>query len=78
MIAVETLYLTSLLSAFIGLIALFVLIGPAKSRPAAYSAGLGNVIVLATLVSLGAFFVYALSPRAEARAVYASAAINSP
>ena len=74
MIAVETLYLTALLSAFIGLIALFVMSASRAGRPVR-SSFLGNLIILATVVSLGSFFVYALSPRGEARSVYGASSL---
>ncbi|MGJ0505975.1 MAG: hypothetical protein ACR652_02325 [Methylocystis sp.] len=68
MISVESLYLTALLSAFVGLIALLAL-----SRPRAKHAAtnfLGQLIIVATVVSVGSFLVYSFSPHHAARAVY--------
>ncbi|WP_442755241.1 hypothetical protein ACNHKD_00825 [Methylocystis sp. JAN1] len=70
MVAVESLYLAALLSAFIGLIALFVLAGPAVARPAATKNFLVGVIVTAAILSVGSLVLYAMSPRAVARSVY--------
>lgn len=67
MVAVESLYLAALLSAFIGLIALFVLAGRPDGRKF-----LVGVIVAAAIVSVGSLFLYALSPHAAARSVYGS------
>lgn len=77
MIAVEKLYLTALLSAFIGLIALFVLSGLAIMQPVKFRGFLVSLGILATVVSLGSFFIYAMSPYGEARSVYSVAAISS-
>ena len=70
MIAVETLYLTALLSAFIGWIALLSL---ARPRGAASDHSLVNFIVIAAVISLGSFLLYAQSPRESARLVYGAA-----
>ncbi|KAF2992488.1 hypothetical protein OGR47_05535 [Methylocystis sp. MJC1] len=70
MVAVESLYLAALLSAFIGLIALLVLAGPEIARPARSKNFLAGVIVATAIMSVGSFFLYALSPHAVARAVY--------
>jgi hypothetical protein len=77
MVAVESLYLAALLSAFIGLIALFVLSGAEVARTAGMKNFLVGVIVTAALVSVGSLFVYALSPHAAARSVYGSALASS-
>jgi hypothetical protein len=71
MVAVESLYLVALLSAFIGLIALFVLAGPGIGRPEGRKF-LVSVIVAAAILSVGSLFLYALSPHAVARSVYGS------
>ncbi|WP_363345691.1 hypothetical protein [Methylocystis echinoides] len=70
MIAVEMLYLTALLSGFIGLIALMALTRPAAKSLGTFPGMLSNLIVIMAVVSVSAFFIYALSPRNAARAVY--------
>ena len=76
MVAVESLYLTALLSAFVGLIGLLVLSAPNIARTDArkYLVGL---IVAAAIVSVGSLFLYALSPHAVARSVYGSTSETS-
>lgn len=71
MVVVESLYLLALLSAFVGLIALFVLAEPAS--PSNAKKLLGRVIVAAAIVSVGSLFLYALSPHAAARSAYGPA-----
>jgi hypothetical protein len=77
MIAVETLFLTALLSAFIGLIGLLALAGPAVSPLVRYRSFLGNLVILAAIVSVGSFFFYALSPHRAARSVYGDSAAST-
>jgi uncharacterized membrane protein len=67
MVAVESLYLAALLSAFIGFIAFFVLAGRSEGRKF-----LVGVIVAAAIISIGSLLLYALSPHAVARSVYGS------
>jgi hypothetical protein len=66
-VAVETLYLTALLSAFIGLVGLFALAGPATRTSFRARQSLLGFIVAATVVSLSSYVLYALSPHQEAR-----------
>lgn len=66
-VAVETLYLTALLSAFIGLVGLFALAGPAARTSFRARQSLLGVVVAATVVSLSSYILYALSPHQEAR-----------
>ncbi len=73
MIAIETLYLTALLSAFIGIIALFALTQPTAAPLARTRTFLGNLIVIMAVVSVASFFFYALSPHSVARQVYGDA-----
>ncbi len=70
MVAVESLYLAALLSAFVGLIALLVLSGREITRTAGMKNFLAGVIITAAIVSVGSLFLYALSPHAAARSVY--------
>lgn len=77
MVAVESLYLAALLSAFVGLIALLVLAGPEIARSARMKNFLAGVIVTAAIVSVGSLFLYALSPHAAARSVYRAAFARS-
>ncbi|MEK4032568.1 hypothetical protein WOC76_03500 [Methylocystis sp. IM3] len=72
MISVETFYLTALLSAFIGLIALFALPQP-PAHLARTGGFLGRLIVITAVISVASFFFYALSPRIAARQVYGQA-----
>ncbi len=76
MVAVESLYLVALLSAFVGLIALFVLAGPEIARPARSKKFLAGVILTAAIVSVGSFFLYALSPHAATRSVYSATLVR--
>ncbi|KAF2990463.1 hypothetical protein OGR47_14935 [Methylocystis sp. MJC1] len=66
-VAVETLYLTAVLSAFIGLVGLFALASQAGRTSIRARQSLAGVIVAATVVSLGSYVLYALSPHQEAR-----------
>lgn len=70
MVAIETLYLTALLSAFIGLIALFALSQPAAAPLKGMRSFLGNLIVIMAVVSVTSFFFYAVSPHLASRQVY--------
>ena len=74
MIAVETLYLSALLVAFVGLIALIVLAGRANGSSS--RSFLGNIVILAAIASLGSFLFYAFSARDDARSVYGAAAVR--
>jgi hypothetical protein len=74
MIAVETLYLSALLIAFVGLIALIVLAGRANGSSS--GSFLGNIVILAAIASLGSFLFYAFSARDDARSVYGAAAVR--
>jgi ABC-type enterobactin transport system permease subunit len=76
MVAVESLYLMALLSAFVGLIAMMVLSAPDIAR-ADVKKLLVGVIVAASIVSVGSLFLYALSPHAVARSVYGSTSATS-
>jgi ABC-type enterobactin transport system permease subunit len=77
MIAVESLYLTALLSAFIGLIALFALSAPKITRSVPSKGFLPGLIVAAAILSVGSFLLYALSPRDQARSVYGTSIVRS-
>lgn len=74
-VAVETLFLTALLSAFIGAVALFALASPQTRRSPRAQGALAAVVVAASVAAVGAFFVYAVAPHEAARqAVYGGAA----
>jgi hypothetical protein len=74
-VAVETLFLIAVLSAFIGIVALLALGNPAaKGRPRLRSSLVGTIVV-ATAAAVGSYFFYALTPHEAARqAVYGAAA----
>jgi hypothetical protein len=74
MIAVETLYLSALLIAFVGLIALIVL--AASANGSSSRSFLGNIVIVAAIASLGSFLFYAFSARDEARSVYGAANVR--
>jgi hypothetical protein len=74
MVAVETLYLTALLSAFIGLIGLFALTRSDIKRSAKLKNFLGAIVVVTAIVSVGSLFLYSQSPHNDARSVYGSTA----
>jgi hypothetical protein len=74
MIAVETLYLTALMSAFVGFIALFALSAPGMGR--SFRVALANFVVLAAVASVLSFLTYALSGHDAARSVYGAANIG--
>ncbi len=74
MIAVETFYLTALLIAFVGLIALIVLAGPAVGNSSRRF--LANIALLAAIASAGSFLFYALSASEGARSVYGAANVR--
>jgi hypothetical protein len=75
-VAVETLFLTALLSAFIGAVALFALASPQASPRA--KAALTAVVVAASVAAVGSFFIYAISPHEAARrTVYGGVAPQS-
>lgn len=77
MIAIETLFLTALLSAFIGLIALFALAQP-KTPPLMKNRSLlGNLIVVMAVLSVASFILYAFSPHIAARQVYGTAEVGA-
>ena len=77
-IAVETLFLTALLSAFIGAIALFALANPPAQGSARARGALVAVIAAASVAAVGSFFLYAVSPHEAARqTVYSGAAPQS-
>jgi hypothetical protein len=70
-VAIETLFLTALLSAFIGAVALFALASPQARRSPRAQGALTAIVVAASVAAVGAFFVYAVSPHEAARqAVY--------
>jgi ABC-type Fe3+-siderophore transport system permease subunit len=74
-VAVETLFLTALLSAFIGAIALFALASPQARRSPRAQGALTALVVAASVAALGSFFIYAVSPHEAARqAVYSGVA----
>ncbi len=69
MVAIEALYLTALMSAFVGLIAL-ISVSRRDIIRSRMGGQLARVIMVAALVSLGSFFLYALSPHDVVRNVY--------
>ncbi len=71
MVAVETLFLAALLSAFIGFVAFLALASPQVGGLARMRGALVGIVVAASVASVGAFFLYALSPHEAVReAVY--------
>jgi ABC-type Fe3+-siderophore transport system permease subunit len=70
MVAVETLFLTALLSAFIGFVALFAFASPQARGSARTRNALAGIIVAASVVSLGSYALYAFSPHETVRTVY--------
>lgn len=71
MVAVESLYLVALLSAFIGLIALFALARRDAGTPIVKAKGfLTQLVVFAAVVSVGSFLLYSFAPHQTARSVY--------
>jgi hypothetical protein len=77
-VAVETLFLTALLSAFIGLVALFALASPAARGSSRVRQSLFGVAVAATVVSLASYILYALTPHQEARRTVYGNALTLP
>lgn len=73
MIAVETFFLTALLSAFIGLIALLSLARPRLPNRTRPDRAVANFALVAAVISLGSLLLYAQSPRESARLVYGPA-----
>jgi ABC-type Fe3+-siderophore transport system permease subunit len=69
MVAVETLFLTALLSAFIGFVALFAFAGQARGA-ARMRAALAGIVVTASVVAVGSFVLYAFTPHEAVRTVY--------
>lgn len=67
MVAVESLYLTALLAAFVGLVGLVVLASMSESAPRRV---IGNIVILAAIASAASFLLYASSTRDDARSVY--------
>jgi hypothetical protein len=76
MVAVESLYLMALLSAFVGLIAMMVISAPDMARTDVKRLLVG-VVVAASIISVGSLLLYALSPHAVARSVYGSTPATS-
>lgn len=77
MVTVEALFLTALLSAYMGLIALFALTAP-RPRGSGDHNFLMNLVMLAAIVSLASFLLYAVSPHSAARAIYGASVAVSP
>ncbi|WP_424363647.1 hypothetical protein [Methylocystis parvus] len=73
-VAVESLFLMAVMSAFVGIVALLALGSPAaKSSPRLRSSLVGTIVV-ATAAAVGSYFFYALAPHEAARqAVYGAA-----
>ncbi|QGM97829.1 hypothetical protein [Methylocystis parvus] len=70
-VAVESLFLLALLSAFIGLVALLALNSPTARRSPQMRGTLVAAIVAAAVAALGSYLIYAATPHEEARrAVY--------
>ena len=67
MIVVETLFLTAVLSAFVGLIALMALTSRAAQRSERLEGSLFGVVLTATIAAVAAFLLYARSPHEAAR-----------
>jgi ABC-type Fe3+-siderophore transport system permease subunit len=66
-VAIETLFLTALISAFIGLVALFAIASPTARGSSRLRQYLLGVTVAATIVSLTSYVLYALTPHEETR-----------
>lgn len=74
-VAVETLFLIAVLSAFIGLVALLALSSLAARGSPSLRSSLVGTIVVATAAAVGSYFFYALTPHEAARqSVYGAAA----
>lgn len=74
-VAVETLFLVAVLSAFIGLVGLLALNSPAARGSARLRGSLVGTIVVAAVAAVGSLFFYALTPHEAARrSVYGAAA----
>ncbi len=67
MIAVETLFLTALVSAFIGFVAFFAFASPQARGVARMRDALVGVIVAASVTAVGAFVLYAFTPHESLR-----------
>lgn len=77
-VAVETLFLTAMLSAFIGAVALFALASPQAERSPRAKGALAAIVVAASVAAVGSFFIYAISPHEAARrTVYGGVAPQS-
>lgn len=66
-VAVETLFLTAVLSAFVGLIALLALASRVAHRSERVKSSLFGVVLTATIAAVGSFLLYARSPHEAAR-----------
>jgi len=66
-VAVETLFLTAMLSAFIGAVALLALASPKAERSSWAKTALAAIVVAASVTAVGSFFIYAVSPHEAAR-----------
>ncbi|WP_442756215.1 hypothetical protein ACNHKD_06270 [Methylocystis sp. JAN1] len=74
-VAVETLFLLAMLSAFIGIVALLALYSAAAQGSPRLRGSLVGTVVAATAAAVGSYFLYALSPHEAARqSVYGAAA----
>ncbi len=67
MVAVESLFLAALLSAFIGFVAVLALASPQASGSARMRGALVGVVVAASVAAVGSFFLYAASPHEPLR-----------
>jgi ABC-type Fe3+-siderophore transport system permease subunit len=66
-VAVETLFLTALLSAFIGIVAFLAFASPQARGSTTMRGALAGLVVAASVAALGSFFLYAVSPHEQAR-----------
>lgn len=66
-VAVETLFLTALMSAFIGAVALFALASSQARRSPRAQGALAALVAAASVAAVGSFFLYAVSPHEAAR-----------
>lgn len=62
MVALESLFLAALLSAFIGFVAFVALASPQASGSAQLRGALVGIVVAASVAAVGAFFLYAIRP----------------
>ncbi len=67
MVAVETLFLTAMLSSFIGFVAFFAFASPQAKGSTGMRSALSGIIVAASVAAVGSYFLYAVSPHESLR-----------